>query len=176
MPVKFAQPYFIAAALGLFAFCGLGADAQANEAVEIGKFGNWAAYTLVEDGKKICYMVGEPDKKEGVYNTRGDVFALITHRPTQSVRDVFSYISGYSYEAGSPASVTIDGKEFSLFTQEETAWTPDGATDSALAKAIQKGSKMVVKGTSKRGNLTTDTFILKGTGEAYKAISKACGM
>jgi hypothetical protein len=35
---------------------------------------------------------------------------------------------------------------------------------------------MTVKGMSKRGTLTTDTFSLKGSGEAYDAVSKECGL
>lgn len=35
---------------------------------------------------------------------------------------------------------------------------------------------MVVRGTSTRGTRTADTYSLKGTGDAYKAISTACGL
>ena len=42
--------------------------------------------------------------------------------------------------------------------------------------AIRKGSKVVVKGTSSRGTLTTDTFSLKGSGNAHDAITKECNM
>ena len=41
---------------------------------------------------------------------------------------------------------------------------------------MKKGNRMVVKGTSSRGTLTTDTFSLKGFTKAYGAIGKACGL
>ncbi len=142
----------------------------------IGQFGDWTAYHLTEGGSKVCYMVSKPVSAKGNYTNRGEIFALITHRPSEGTKDVFSYITGYTYKQGSDATVTIDGKKYILFTQDDTAWTPDAAADGALAKAIRGGSKMVVKGTSSRGTLTTDEYSLKGSGAAYKAISKQCGL
>ncbi|MDH5721809.1 MAG: invasion associated locus B family protein [Alphaproteobacteria bacterium] len=150
-------------------------NAYAAEPREVGVFGDWTAYVLTERGQKVCYMVSVPKKAQGKYTKRDEVFALITHRPSQNTKDVFSYITGYTYKPGSDASVTISGKKYPLFTQGDTAWTPDAESDAALATAIQKGSDMVVKGTSKRGTLTTDTFSLKGSGGAYQAITKECG-
>ncbi len=143
---------------------------------QLGKHGDWTSYSLSENGSKVCYMVSKPVKAQGKYTNRGEIFALITHRPSENTRNVFSYITGYTYKAGSDATVTIDGKRYVLFTQDDTAWAPDANADSKLAKAIQTGSKMVVKGTSARGTLTTDTYSLKGSGSAYKAISKECGI
>lgn len=142
---------------------------------QIGKYGDWTAYTLSERENQVCYMVSKPVNAKGKYTNRGEIFALITHRPSENTRDVFSYITGYTYKAGSDATVTIDGKRYVLFTQDDTAWAPDASADSKLAKAIQTGSKMIVRGTSSRGTLTVDTYSLKGSGAAYKAISSACG-
>jgi len=149
---------------------------HAAQPKEIGKFGDWTSYVLSEGGSKVCYMVSKPVKAEGKYTNRGEIFALITHRPSENTRDVFSYITGYTYSKDSDASVMIDGKKYILFTQEDTAWAPDASADSKLARAIQTGSNMVVKGTSKRGTLTTDTYSLKGSGAAYKAITKSCNI
>ena len=40
--------------------------------------------------------------------------------------------------------------------------------------AMKGGKAMVVKGTSSRGTLTTDTYSLAGFTAAYAAIGKAC--
>lgn len=143
---------------------------------QIGKYGDWTAYILSESGSEVCYMVSKPVKAKGNYTNRGEIFALITHRPSENTKDVFSYITGYTYKQGSDATITIDGKKYILFTQDDTAWAPDATADSALAKAIRGGSKMMVRGTSTRGTLTTDSYSLKGSGSAYKAISKECGI
>ncbi len=143
---------------------------------QIGKFGDWTSYILSERGNKVCYMVSKPVTAKGKYTNRGEIFALITHRPSENTKDVFSYITGYTYKTGSDAVVKIDGKKYVLFTQDDTAWAPDASSDAKLAKAIQTGSKMSVQGTSSRGTQTVDTYSLKGSGAAYKAISKECGV
>ena len=136
--------------------------------------GDWEVYVFFEDGNKVCYIASQPKLQQGNYTKRGEPFALITNRPKENTRDVFSYITGYSYKPGSEVTVKIDNKEFKLFTQNETAWGPDAETDRKLAAAIRDGSKMTVIGTSSRGTVTTDTFSLKGSSAAYKLMASEC--
>ena len=152
-----------------------GSLARAEEPRLTGTHDDWSTYVFIENGNKVCYMASQPKKAEGKYSKRGDVYALITHRPAEGSKNVFSYIAGYSYKAGSDVELTIDGQGFDLFTQDDTAWTPDAGTDNKLTQAIQSGSSMVVKGTSSRGTVTKDSFSLKGSGSAYAEISKECG-
>ena len=161
---------------GLLVFVMSSGVAQASEPRLIGTYGDWSAYVFMEDGGKVCYMASRPQKAEGNYTRRGDVFALVTDRPAEGTKNVFSYMTGYGYKPGSDVSVQIGSDRFILFTQDETAWAPDAATDNRITDSIKKGSSMVVKGTSSRGTLTTDTFSLKGSSTAHDAISKECGM
>lgn len=155
---------------------GLSTQAFANDPQPLGVFGAWQAFTFMEDGQKVCYMASKPTTAQGKYSKRGDVFALITHRPGEGTKNVFSYITGYTYKSGSDATLKIDGDNFLLFTQDNTAWAPDADTDNKIADYIRKGSKMVVTGTSSRGTLTTDTYSLRGSGAAHSAINKACSI
>ncbi len=154
----------------------LGQAAQAGEPRLIGTHGDWSAFVFIEDGNKVCYMASQPKKSEGNYSRRDEPFALVTHRPAEGTKNVFSYITGYTYKAGGDATIKIDGKRFALFTQDDTAWAPDAETDNKLAKTIKAGSKMIVEGTSSRGTETKDIFGLKGSTAAYDAISKECGV
>ncbi|MDT8363481.1 MAG: invasion associated locus B family protein [Nitrosomonas sp.] len=149
---------------------------HAAEPKNIGEFGDWTAYLYMEDNNKVCYMVSKPKKQEGDYAKRGDVFALITHRPAEKSTNVFSFVAGYPYKADSEVNVNIGRQDFRLFTQNETAWATDAATDNRLATAIRSGSAMIIKGTSAKGTPTTDTFGLKGSSAAHAAISKECGI
>ncbi len=151
-------------------------SAMAGEPRLIGSHGDWSAYVFIEDGNKVCYMASQPKKAEGKYSSRGEIFALVTHRPAEGTKNVFSYITGYSYKPGGDATITIDGSRNVLFTQDDTAWAPDAETDNVLANKIRTGSKMVVAGTSSRGTATKDTYGLKGSGAAHDAISKECGV
>ena len=150
------------------------APAQASQPRLLSVDGAWSAYVFTEDGGKVCYMAAKPSKSQGNYSRRGEIFTLITHRPREGTRNVFSYITGYDYKPGSDVTVDIDGKVFVLFTQDDTAWAPDAETDDHIAEAIRKGSKMVVTGVSSRGTNTKDTFSLKGSGKAHDRINKEC--
>jgi hypothetical protein len=151
-------------------------NASASEPKLLGTFGDWTAYSFTENGNRVCYMASQPKTAVGNYTSRGDVFALIAHRPAEKTKDVFSYIAGYPYKPASDVTVNINGRTHKLFTQDDTAWAADASGDRALSAGIQAGSTMVVKGTSKRGTLTTDTFGLSGSSKAYQAISAECGV
>ncbi len=163
----------ILALLTLFAMTH---TAQAQSPKTLGQFGSWTAYSLDEGGQKVCFMSARPQKDEGAYKKRDAISATIAHRPSEKTSNTFSYVAGYTYKPKSDVTVSIDGQTFTLFTDGGTAWAPDQTTDDSLAKATQKGSTMIVTGTSSRGTLTKDTFSLKGSGDAYAAISKACGL
>ena len=149
---------------------------HAAEPKAIGEFDDWTAYVYLEGKSKVCYMVSKPKKKEGNYSKRGDVFTLVTHRPAEKSKNVFSFVAGFPFKPDSEVTVQIGAQQFKLFTQDETAWAPDAATDNKLAAAIRGGSTMIVKGVSAQGTATTDTFGLKGSSAAHAAISKECGI
>ncbi len=170
------RPFLTALAIAAFATIGMTGSARAAEPQKLGDFNTWEAWVLEDEGGKVCYMLSPPTKDSGAYKSRGDIYALVTHRPAEGTKNVFSYIAGYEYQAKSEATLKIGDKKFGLFTQSETAWAPDANTDNAITEAIRKGSTMVVTGTSSRGTATTDTFSLKGSGDAHEAINKACGI
>lgn len=149
---------------------------HASEPELLGEHGDWKAYMFMENNGKVCYMVSQPKKHEGDYTQRGDIFALVTHRPAEGNKNVFSYIAGYTYKAGSEVTARANNQTFTLFTQDDSAWAPDQDTDNRLAEAIRRGSTLIVQGTSARGTLTTDTFGLKGSSDAHKTISEECGI
>ena len=148
--------------------------AHAGEQRLMSAYDAWEAYVFDENGSKVCYMASQPGNAEGNYTKRGDSFALITHRPADNTRNVFSYIAGYPYKAGSEVVLKIDEQEFKLFTQDETAWAPDSETDNKIVDALKNGKTMVVNGTSTRGTKTKDTYSLKGSTKAYEKITEEC--
>lgn len=159
----------------IMALCGYMASAKAAAPLEtLGKFGDWTAYQSDEGGKKLCFMSAAPAKSEGKYKKRGKIYAMVTHRPPENSRDVFSFVSGYGYNSGAEVIVSIDGEKFALAGNGETAWTPSDELDHKLTAALAKGSGLIVEGSSARGTKTKDTFSLKGSGDAYAAINKAC--
>jgi hypothetical protein len=164
------------------AFCGLflltlllPLAAHAGEPRLMSTYGNWNTYMFNEDDHKVCYMASKAEiPADAPYKKRGVPYAIITHRPADGTKNVFSYLGGYTYKPGSEVTVQVDGQKFVLFTQEDTAWAPDSETDNRLAKAISTGTEMTVTGTSARGTKTVDKLSLKGSTSAHDEIDREC--
>ena len=142
---------------------------------QISVHGDWGVYVYEDNGHKVCFMAAAPKKSEGKYKKRGETFAFITNWTEDGSKDVFNVLAGYTYKTGSIVTVQIGNKKFKLPTiKGEMAWTDGAEDDKNIAIAVQKGSQMIIRGTSSRGTLTKDTYSLKGSSAAYKALNKAC--
>lgn len=163
---------YITAVLLFWSFC-----ANAQQAPRLmGDYNDWAAYTYKENGKNVCYMASTPKRDEGKYTKRGDMYVIITHRPAEKSFDVFNIVAGYDYKKNSKVSVKIGKETFTnFFTDGDKAWTLKESDDKTLVKAMMRGERMIIEGTSSRGTKTKDTYSLKGFTRAYKAISAKCG-
>ena len=164
--------------IALLASCLLLCSTIANAADRqlLGVFGDWTAYKMKENGASLCYMASTPQKSEGKYKKRGEIFLIVAHRPKEKAFNVLSLTAGYNYKKGSSAEIQIDKQPaIKLFTHEDTAWATDSKIDSQLYSLMKAGDKAVITGKSSLGNTTVDTFSLKGFTRAANAIDKACG-
>lgn len=159
---------------GLVAFLLVPTAAHAGEPRLKSTFGAWNTYTFDEGSSKVCFMAAKIKLSESEAKKRGVPYAIITHRPGDGTRNVFSYIAGYPYKDGSTVTVEVNGQRFILFTSGDTAWAPDPGSDSKLSKAITSGTEMVVTGTSARGTKTVDRISLKGSTSAHDEIDVEC--
>lgn len=165
----------VAAALAVSALTVV--TAHAAEPKLLGTFKDWNAFTFEEGGHKVCYMSSQPKKKEPAKAKRGDIYALVTHRPAEKSLDVVSFMMGYPLKKDMETQADVSGKPFKLFNDTQTAWARDADTDKALVGAMRDGKKsLVVNGVSARGTKTTDTYSLDGFSQAYGAINDACGV
>jgi len=160
----------------LFIFCCL-AVAPAFAAADptlIGSYGDWKAYQLTQDNEKTCFMTTAPLKQEGPFKKRGEVAFFVTRWPEEKNSSVISVTNGYNFKSGSPVTLAVGDKKFDLFAKGDTAWAKDPEMDSAVIAAFENRDKMSVEATSKRDSITTDTYSLKGSLEAYRVITKEC--
>lgn len=161
---------------------GLGGPAEAADAPKLlGKFDDWAAYTYGSGADRICYVLSEPRTQEPKGAKRGDVYFMITHRPARKVRNEISLRTGYIFGDKSKPFAQIGKDRFQMFTgvseggeHQYWAWLDNTKDEDKMVRAIRAGSSMVIKGTSSRGTLTTDTYSLKGSGAALAKIDTAC--
>ena len=151
-------------------------DGKSLDYAKAGTYKDWSAHFVETPKGKICFLYSEPTKKRGNYTRRGDVFVQVTHRPKENIRDVVSFTAGYTFKNDSDVEVEIGDAKYDLFTDNDAAWAKDSKTDGQLVIAMIRGATMVVRGTSSRGTLTTDTYSLNGFTAAYNAASAECGV
>ncbi len=136
--------------------------------------GDWAAYENTNGKGKICFAITEPKKKLPKKVSRDPVYFLITNRPKEKIKNEVSIITGYPYKADSITTVQIGDDKFELYTKADGAWIDNAKAEKRLIKSMKNGNTMIVKGTSRRGTVTTDEYSLIGITKTISVIDKAC--
>jgi len=148
--------------------------AAAPAAHSLGTFGSWTAYTSRNGTGRVCYLVGQPKKTEPSGFARKAPMAMVTHRPTEKITNVVSFVEGYPLKEGSEVTLDIGDGKFTMFTKDDGAWARTSELDKTIAGALAKGRTAVVKGVPQKGPATTDIYALAGFTQALMAIDKAC--
>ena len=162
----------------------LAACTAPSMAQDLGRFTDWRAHQFTEEGKQICMMWSQPEKAEGKYTQRGEIFALVSHRPAVRQFGIVSFEMGYPFARGEELVVSVDGGAAVRIPadggeprdDESQVWHTSPEVNRRLVNAMRGGLSMVARGRSKRGTKTVDTYSLRGFTAAYKAISRACGV
>lgn len=131
--------------------------------------GDWSVYS---EGKKNCYIASVPNNSDGNFKKRDQPYVLVSSKSKNS--DEINVSSGYPYKPNVHVELSIDGKKYRLFSQDEVAWAKSAADDKAIVTAMKSGAKLEVKALSTKGSYSTDTYSLKGVGAAYKRMKELC--
>ncbi len=140
----------------------------------LGSYRDWSAMRYGSGADLACMAFSQPVKSEGDYAKRGEAFVFVTNRPADGERGRVSVETGYPFQAGSRARVTVGDLTLELRTRGSTAWLDDEGDARRLVQAMRAGREMVVKGRSSRGTDTLDRYSLYGFSAAHDAIGKAC--
>jgi hypothetical protein len=171
-------PHFIVTTLAALVFVGafFGAPTAAWAASPqiLGSYTAWDAFKLTRDGQTLCYVVAQPGDMAPKGVNRGDVFFMITRWVELKRMAEPSVITGYTYRQGSSVTVAIGSDSFDMFTQGDGAWLRNSGDETKLINAMRRGSKLIIKGTSSRGTLTTDEYSLSGISKALDKIKQVC--
>ncbi|HYC18632.1 MAG TPA: invasion associated locus B family protein [Pseudolabrys sp.] len=147
-----------------------------DQAVLLGQFGEWGAYRASPGGKKVCFALSKPTSaaSEPAGRTRDPSYAFVSTRPAEKVRNEISVIVGYPQKPGHDASAAIGPATYAMYTQNDGAWVKNAAEEAQMVETMRKGSDLVVKSESARGTKTTDTYSLKGIGQALDKVAEEC--
>lgn len=142
----------------------------------LGTVGAWSAYAAGDKASRICYLVGRPQRSDSAGVARQAPAAMVTHRPSENIANVVSFVEGYPLKDGSDVALEVDDRKFDLFTNDDSAWARTAELDRAIVSALIKGRTATVKGIPNKGKPTTDTYSLSGFTKALSLIDEACGV
>ena len=54
---------------------------------------------------------------------------MVTHRPSENIANVVSFVEGYPLKEGSDVALEVDDKKFDLFTNDDSAWARTAELD-----------------------------------------------
>ncbi len=147
-----------------------------EQAVLLGQFGDWGAYSASPGGKKVCFALSKPTSAvtDPPGRNRDPSYAFISTRPSEKVKDEVSVIVGYPQKSNVDATATVDSTNYVMYTQNDGAWVKNAAEEAQMVNALRKGSDLVIKSDSTRGTKTTDTYSLKGVSDALDKVAAEC--
>ena len=167
----------IACVIALSAAASLAGAASAKPEL-LGEFNDWKAFKSADGGTTVCYALSQPKKSAPANVKRDPIFFIVSNFPARKVQGEPSIVAGYPFKENSKATVQIGGASFAFTTVNANtdggAWIPDSATEQKLIAAMRGGSSLTVKGTSRRGTETTDSYSLSGASAALDRINQEC--
>jgi hypothetical protein len=157
----------VAALAALLALVGA-ADAQSVRL--IGDYRDWSAYSASEGAGALCFAMSKPTEVSPTPDGYTAAYLYLTNRPGEGIRNEFNLVAGFNFAPDQPATLSVGGQTFELFTENDAAWLLDPALGDSLAGAMRAGSTLTIDGTSDRGIRVTQVFSLSGATAASRAI------
>lgn len=153
----------------------LSGTALAQSVKLLGEYRDWTAYSATESTGPVCFALSKPTEVTPSPDEFTEAWLYLTNRPSESVRNELNLVAGFTFAPDTPATATVSGQSFELFTDKDAAWLLDPSQNENLAGALRAGSTVVIEGTSDKGIRITETFSLSGATAASRAIENCTG-
>lgn len=140
---------------------------------QLGLYGDWGVYSAKGEKSKICYALATPRDRAPAGLNRDPGYIFISTRPGENVRQEVSVMMGFPLKEDG-AHAEISGSHFALIAKGANAWIKNLADEPHFVEALKKGSKLVIKAASAKGNVTTDSYSLTGLSQALERLDKEC--
>jgi hypothetical protein len=144
--------------------------AAAQSVQQLGTYKDWAAYSTAQGAGTVCFAMSKPTAVDPMPDGYTQGYLYLTHRPAENVTNEVNLVAGFDFAPDQPATLTVGGKSFELFTQRDAAWLLDASQNDSLAGALRAGNTVVIEGATASGIVVTETFSLSGATAASRAI------
>ena len=140
---------------------------------QLASYGDWGVFLAQGENSKTCYALATPKDRSPAGLKRDPAYVFIANRPAENVREEVSIIMGFPMkEAGGRAEIA--GSGFALIAKGANAWIKNQAEEAKFVDALKKGAKLIVKASSLKGHVTTDSYSLTGLAQALERVEKEC--
>ncbi len=174
----------LAAALGLFCFLSVPnaalaqraatASAGQAQAMLLESAGKWQAFTSQQGRSKVCYALSKAESRlpANLKDVEGMLF--VSSRPAEGVRNEISFVMNFPLKEDVEHQAIIGEERFALVAKGENMWLKNPAEEPRMLDSLRRGTSLEIKGTSKRGNSTSDKYSLAGITQVVKRAEDAC--
>jgi hypothetical protein len=156
--------------IAVFGLAAAAGPAAAQSVQALGDFREWAAYSASDGAGQVCFAMSKPTDVSPPVDGYTQAYLYLTQRPAEGVSNEINLVAGFNFAPDQPATLTVGGTKFDLFTQKDAAWLLDATQADNLAGAMRAGSTLTIEGTTEKGILVTQTFSLSGATAASRAI------
>lgn len=162
---------------------GLPAQAQAQrtaassgqaQALLLETAGKWQAFSSQQGRAKVCYALSKAEARAPANLKDVDGLLFVSSRPGEGVRNEISLVMNFDLKEDVEHQAIIGEERFALVAKGQNMWLKNPAEEPRMLDALRKGAGLEIKGTSKRGNPTSDKYSLAGLTQVVKRAEEAC--
>jgi hypothetical protein len=136
--------------------------------------GKWQAFSSQQGRSKICYALSKAESRSPANLKDVEGLLFISSRPGEGVRNEISLVMNFDLKEDVEHQAIIGSDRYALVAKGQNVWLKNPAEEGRMLDALRKGSGLEIKGTSKRGNPTSDKYSLAGISQIVKRAEDAC--
>ena len=141
---------------------------------ELGKFKDWKSFVLMQGESKVCFAQSTPVVRAPKKFKRDPSRLFVSFRPVENIKNEISVTNGYEFQQKTPVTAKSGKKAYDLFSKGRFAWVVDNEDEAKLIITMKKASRLMIIGSSDKGNQTTDHYSMMGFTKAYNTAKKNC--
>jgi invasion protein IalB len=136
--------------------------------------GRWQAFASQPGRPKMCYALAKPTSRAPANLKDVDGYLFVSSRPAEGVRNEISLVMKFDLKETVEHQAVIGDQRFVLAAKGQNLWLKNPAEEPRMLEAMRKGTDLEIRGTSKRGNPTSDKYSLAGIAQTVKRAEDAC--
>ncbi len=136
--------------------------------------GKWQAFSSQQGRSKVCYALSKAESRLPANLKDVEGLLFVSSRPAEGVRNEISFVMNFDLKEGVEHQAIIGNERFALVAKGQNMWLKNPAEEPRMLDALRRGAGLEIKGSSKRGNPTSDKYSLSGISQAVKRAEDAC--